>query len=161
MRPERDDGKQGEQRRSGSKNCLVGPLTLSFDTEVGAGFLEGDFDLPTVHEPGEDVARTCVEIGGEEGLRLELAFGIANEQPADWHWRGAAAIPDGGAAGDLDEAVGSAVPETDAVALPGDFGIIEDGGELLQPLAFDWWPPPALALLRREVEQIDIEPQTG
>src|ERR1700681_1998086 len=157
VRPQRDDGKQGEQGRSGSKNCLVGPLTLSFDTEMGAGFLEGDFDLPTAHEPGEDVARTCVEIGGEEGLRFEFAFGIANEQPADRHRRRAAAIPDGGAAGDFDDAVGSAVPETDAVALPGDLGIVEDGGELFQPLAFDWWPPPALALLRRGVGQTCIE----
>src|SRR6202163_494492 len=128
---------------------------------MGAGFLEGDFDLPATDEPSEDIARTGVEIGSQKGLGFEFAFGIANEQPADRHQRRAAAIPDGGAAGDFDDAVGSAVPETDAVALPGDLGIVEDGGELFQPLAFDWWPPPALALLRREVEQIGIEPQTG
>src|SRR5258708_40290594 len=87
---------------------------------------------------------------GEPGdLRLEFAFGIANEQPADRHRRRAAAIPDGGATGDFDEAVGSAVPEADAVALPGDFGIVEDGGELFQALAFDRRPAPAVTLLPR------------
>src|SRR6266852_4606316 len=78
---------------------------------MSAGFLEGDFDLQATDEPGEDIARTDVEIGSQEGLRFEFAFGIANEQPADRHWRRAAAIPDGSAAGDLDEAVGSAVPQ--------------------------------------------------
>src|SRR6266478_7385450 len=81
---------------------------------MSAGFLEGDFDLPATDEPGEDIARTDVEIGSQEGLRFEFAFGIANEQPADRHRRRAAAIPDGGATGDFDEAVGSAVPEADA-----------------------------------------------
>jgi len=47
---------------------------------MSAGFLEGDFDLPATDEPGEDIARTDVEIGSQEGLRLEFAFGIANEQ---------------------------------------------------------------------------------
>src|ERR1700681_2745460 len=116
---------------------------------MGAGFLEGDFDLPATDEPGEHIARTGVEIGSQEGLRVEFAFGIANEQPADRHRRRAAAIPDGGAAGDFDEAVGSAVPETDAVALPGDFGIVEDGGELFQALAFDRRAATAVSLFRR------------
>src|SRR5258707_5972182 len=116
---------------------------------MSAGFLEGDFDLPATDEPGEDIARTDVEIGSQEGLRFEFAFGIANEQPADRHRRRAAAIPDGGATGDFDEAVGSAVPEADAVALPGDFGIVEDGGEPFPALAFDRQPAPAFTPLRR------------
>src|SRR5271157_3815381 len=72
-------------------------------------------DLPPTDEPGENIAGASVEVGGEEGLRLELACGIADEKPTDRHRRHAAAIPDGGAAGDFDDAVGSAVPETDAV----------------------------------------------
>src|ERR1700681_2875173 len=116
---------------------------------MGAGFLEGDFDLPATDEPSEDIARTGVEIGSQKGLGFEFAFGIANEQPADRHRRRAAAIPDGGAAGDFDEAVGSAVPETDPVALPGNFGIVEEGGELFQAFAFDRRSAAAFALLRR------------
>jgi len=45
--PESDDGEQAEQDRSGAKNRLVGLLTLGFDTEMGAEFLERDFELPT------------------------------------------------------------------------------------------------------------------
>jgi len=96
------------------RRIALSDLTLSFDPEMGSGFLEGDFDLPTAHEPGEDVARTCVEMVARKGLRFELAFGIANEQPADWHWRGAVRDTRWRAAGDFDDAVGSAVPETDA-----------------------------------------------
>ena len=106
------------------------PLALGFDAEMGAGFLEGDFDLPAADEPGEDIARTGVKIGCQKGLGLELPCGIANQEPADRHGRHAAAIPQCGAAGDLDEAIGLAVPETDAMALPGDFAIFENGGEL-------------------------------
>ena len=55
MRPKRYDGKQAEQGRSGSKDCLIGPLALCFDADVSAGFLECDLDLPATVEPGEDV----------------------------------------------------------------------------------------------------------
>jgi hypothetical protein len=87
---------------------------------VGANFGKCHLDLPPADEPCENVAGASIEVGGEESLRLELACRIANEKPTDRHWRRAAVIPDGGAAGDFDEAVGSAVPETDAAALPGD-----------------------------------------
>src|SRR6266704_4316156 len=64
--PERDDGEQSEQNRSGAKDRLVGPLALGFDAEMSAHFLEGDFDLPTTDEPSEDVARMRDESGGKE-----------------------------------------------------------------------------------------------
>ena len=104
---------------------------------MSAGFLKRDFDLPATHEPGKYVARMSVEIGCEECLRIELACGIADQEPADRHGGHAAAIPQRGAGGDLDDTIGSAVPETDAVALPGDFTIDEDGGELFLALALD------------------------
>src|SRR5882757_5998099 len=159
--PHSDDGEQAEQDRSGAQDGFVGPLTLGFDAEMGASFLEGDFDLPTADEPGEDVAWLSVEVCGEEGLRLELALGIADEKPSDRHRGHAAAIPDGRSAGDLDEAVGATIPEADTVALPSDFGIFEDSGELFEGLAFDGRPAAAFALLRWEVEEIGIEPQAG
>ena len=52
--------------------------------------------------------------------------------------------------GNLNHPVGSTVPETDATALPADFGIFENSGELLQGLAFDGGPAAAFALWRRE-----------
>jgi hypothetical protein len=111
VRPERDDGEQAEQNWRGPKNCLVGPLALGFDAEMGADFLEGDLDLPAADEPVEDVARISVAVGCQEGLRVEFAGGIADEKPADRHWRHAAMIPQRSAGCDLDDAVGSAVPD--------------------------------------------------
>ena len=67
------------------------------------------------------------EIGRQEGLRVELAGGVADEKPADRHRRNAAAIPQRGAGYDLDDAIGSAVPETDPIARPGYVAILEDG----------------------------------
>src|ERR1700687_2590927 len=63
--------------------------------------------------------------------------------------RHAAAIPQRGAAGDLDEAIGSAVPEADAVALPSEVAILEEGSELFQTLALDRGAATAFALVRR------------
>ena len=54
-----------------------------------------------------------------------------------------------------------AVPETDAIARPGDLAIFEDGGELVLALAFDRRPTPTSALLRRAIEQIGVEAQAG
>ena len=47
------------------------------------------------------------------------------------------------------------------MALPGEFGIVEDGGELFQALAFDRRSAAAFALLRREGEQVGVQPQPG
>ena len=81
-----------------AKDRLVGPLTLGLYAEMSANFRECYFDLPATDEPGEDVAGTSVEVGGEEGLRFELAFGIADEKPTDRHRGHGAAIPQRGAA---------------------------------------------------------------
>src|ERR1700730_8503582 len=118
-------------------------------------------DLPSTDDPGEDVAGTGVDVCGEEGLRLELAFGVTHEKPTDRHWRHAAAMPESRAAGDLDETVGSAVPETDAVAPPNDFAILDESGQLLQGLTLDWRTTTAFALLRREREQSGVKAPAG
>ena len=102
-----------------------------------------------------------VEIGCQERLRIEFTGGIADQEPADRHRRYPAAIPQRGSGGDLDEAVVLAVPETDAIAHPGDFAIPEDGGELFLALALDRRPTATFALLRRAIEQIGVEAQAG
>ncbi len=47
------------------------------------------------------------------------------------------------------------------MALPGDFTIDEDGGELFLALALDRRPTAALAPLRREIEQVGVKTQAG
>jgi len=126
---------------------------------MDAGFLEGDFDLPPAYEPGEYVFWLGVRIGGEKGLRFEFAFGITDEEPAYRHRRDAGAIPKGGATGDIEGPVGAAIPATDVESLPGDGGIIEEGGELVEGFAFERRSTASLGLGWWEIEQVGIEPQ--
>ena len=128
---------------------------------MGADFLEGDFDLPAPDEPSNDIVGMRAEVGCEEGLRLKLAARIADQEPADRYWPDAAAIPQRGATGDLDEAVSPAVPLTDATALPRYSAILEDGGELVLWLTLEWGATAALTPGRREVEQVGIHAQAG
>ena len=53
MRPESDDGEQGEQGRGGAKDRHVGPLALGFDAEMSAGFFERDLDLECAPGAGQ------------------------------------------------------------------------------------------------------------
>jgi hypothetical protein len=47
----------------------------------------GDLADGVLIAPGEDIARTGVEIGCQKGLGLQLPCGIANQEPADRHGR--------------------------------------------------------------------------
>ncbi len=82
--PEGDQREQAKQSRGGAQSGEVGPLALSFDAEMGAGILEGDLKLPVGDEPSEDIDGSGVEIGTEEGLRLESAKWIADPSGARW-----------------------------------------------------------------------------
>src|SRR5262245_20250648 len=85
--PQRDDGEQGEQGRSGAQDGLVGPLALGLDAEMGANFLESELDLPAADEPSENVVGMSVEVSCQECLRVELAGWITDQEPADRHRR--------------------------------------------------------------------------
>ena len=84
VRPEGNEREQAEQRRGGAHDREVGPLALGFDAEMGTGFLEGDLELPAGDEPLEDIDRSGVEIGAEEGLRLRVRR--ADRGPAATEW---------------------------------------------------------------------------
>src|ERR1700681_1631912 len=159
--PECYDREQSEQDRCGAKDCFIRPLALGFDAKVSANFRKRHLDLPAADEPRENVARASIEVGGEECLWLELTSRIADEKPSNRYRRHAAAIPQRGAGGDFDEAVGSAIPKADTVTLPDNPAILDDGGQLFQGLTFDRPAAAAFALLRREVEQVGIETQAG
>jgi hypothetical protein len=147
--PQRDDREQGEESRGCAQDGVVGPLTLGLDAKVSADLLKSHLDLPATDEPGKNVMGMRIEVGRQECLRVEFAARIADEKPADRNWRNAAAIPQRGAACDLNDAIGPAIPQADPVALPGDLAILEDGGKFFVGLAFDrpaatpfalrWW----------------------
>src|SRR5208282_6417890 len=69
MRPESNQREQAERRRGRAHDRQIGPLTLSFDAEMGTDLLKGNLQLPTRDEPLEDIDGGGVEIGAEEGLR--------------------------------------------------------------------------------------------
>src|SRR5215472_18165906 len=148
-------------RGGGAQNCFVRPLALGLDAEMSADFFKGDLDLPATDEPGEDVARISVEVGRQEGLRVEFAGRIADQEPTDRHRIDAAAIPQRGSGSDLDKAVGPAVPQANAAALPRQPAIRKDGGELFVRFAFLGRSPPTLVLWWRDVEQLGIHAQAG
>ena len=62
---------------------------------------------PAQDEPLQHVVRCDVEIGGQEGVGVELPGRVAHQQPANWHGRQAGLIPDGRFGRDLDAAVGA------------------------------------------------------
>ena len=68
------------------------------------GFLERDLDLPASHVVLEHLWLAEVLIGREQGLRLEAALGVADQQPADRQRWLAGVIPQCLARADLDEA---------------------------------------------------------
>ena len=112
-------------------------MSLGFDAEMGAAFLERDLKLPAGDEPLEDIDRSGAEIGAEEGLWRELTARIADQQPANGHRGQTAVVPDSGAGGDLDGTIGAAVPKSDGVVLPNGIGVVQDLTELRQALALN------------------------
>src|SRR6188768_1337886 len=53
--PEGDKGEQRQQGRRGAGDGFVGPLALSFNTEVAPNLFERDLDRPAPDEPAQDV----------------------------------------------------------------------------------------------------------
>ena len=94
--PQRYKAVEAEQGGCCSRDCLVGPLPLGFDAEMGAGFCKGDFDLPAADEECDDVGRREGGVGAEKRLRSSLALGVSDKHPADWSGRRAGAIPECG-----------------------------------------------------------------
>jgi len=60
---EGDEGEQREQARCGAGDGEVRSLALGLDTEVGAGFLERDLQLPALDEPAQDLPGRATRIG--------------------------------------------------------------------------------------------------
>src|SRR3954462_356786 len=73
---ERDQGEQPEQTRRRTGDGQVRPLALGLDAEVVTHVPEGDFHLPALDEPGQDLQRIAGEVGAEERLGVEAALGV-------------------------------------------------------------------------------------
>ena len=56
---ERDEGEQREQAGRRACDGQLRPLPLGLDTEMVTHFPEGDFQLPALNEPGDDLERVA------------------------------------------------------------------------------------------------------
>ncbi len=93
-------------------------MSLSLHAEVGSRFVESHFDLPAPWKPLDDLFSGNVEIGAQQGLRLEALLGIADNHPADGHHGFSAVAPDSGAGGDFDFSFLFAIPLLHREPLP-------------------------------------------
>src|SRR5690242_21824773 len=109
LSPKGEKGEQAEQGGGGSRDGLIGPLALGLDAEMATDLGEGDLGAPAASKPAQDIERIGGEIGAQEGLRAELALAVAHQHVADRDVV-AGMRPDGGAADDLDRALGAAIP---------------------------------------------------
>lgn len=82
MGQQRHQREDPQERGGGAGDGLLVPLALGLHPQVGAHGLEGGLHLPAAHKPGNDLHRISREIGTQESLGSELAFGVANEHPA-------------------------------------------------------------------------------
>ena len=93
-------GEQPEESRCGAGDGPIRPLALSFYSQVRAHFLEGDLQLPTQHEPVDDLDRIDTEVGAEQSLGLKLPEGVSDRDPASGGRPLAQVVPDSGIGGD-------------------------------------------------------------
>ena len=60
---ESNQRKQAQESGCGASNSQVRPLALRFQSQVGTGFLESDFDIPAQDEPMEDLEWFRSQVG--------------------------------------------------------------------------------------------------
>lgn len=99
--PQCDEGIKPEQGRGRPQDGQIGPLSLCLDTEVGAHFGKGDFNLPTPHEEDKDVFGHEIAICAEEGLQRAHAAWVTNKTPSQGHDFAAGSIPQCGSRSDV------------------------------------------------------------
>jgi hypothetical protein len=134
---------------------------VSFDAKMGTNFLKGDLQLPTGDEPLENINRSRIKISAEESLRRQFAERIAHQQPPDRHRGQTRTVPDSRAGGDLNNTIGTAVPEGDSMVLPTCAGIVQHLRRGGQALSFDRWSSAARSSGRCGGIEIGVEAQSG
>src|SRR5215210_3880569 len=160
--------KQGDQREQpqegwcGSSDRQIRPLPLRLKSQMPAHLLEGYFQLPAHHEPGEDLLRIGLKVGTQEGLGFELSFGIAHQHPAHGHGEQACRVPYGRSRSYLDHALAAPVPVSDLDGLPNGCTVFGHLRKVGQPLTLYARPPylPTTTWSSRLVEG-GIQPEAG
>ena len=126
MRDERHQREQRQQGGRGPQDRQVRPLALGLHAQMFADLTQGDFQPPSQDEPLDHLDRLDVQISREQGLGLELAFRIADQDPTNRQGRLTAVIPDGRIRDDLHDAPPFTIPVGDRDPLPFRFSILSD-----------------------------------
>ena len=124
MSQECDPGEKTQQQRSGTGNRFVRPLALGFHAQVAAGFFQGDFHLPALYKPANNIHSTLFWIGAKQGKRSIVPLRVADQNPADGHRRFPVVEPDRRLRGDIHLTLLSVVPGQ-AQAQPGGVRVLQ------------------------------------
>src|SRR5215212_5791425 len=143
------DREQREQAGRRAGNRPIRPLALGLDAEMVAHFAEGDFHLPALDEPADDLQRLASGIGAQQGLRVEAMLRIAQQHPTDRQDWQASMAPDRGGGIDLDDPIALAVPAGYGDPYPGRVPGGQDLGEVRQACTLGAWPPDRPGSVRR------------
>ena len=163
---EDDDAEVTEEARRGAADGAGGPLALSFQAEVRAGLLEGDFDVRPLEVGREDRESIDLLVGAEERIRRESALVVAHQDPANAQRDAAIGVPERGAGSHVMQAQLLAVPGDD-LPLPG--GVADRGGGGVQSVNQLGLARPLLRLDPRgarrpnawRIVQLGVEHQAG
>ena len=167
---QRDPRKQSEQRQRHARDRGIRPLVLCFNTEVGAYFLECNFELPALHEPGADLQQVSPAVGAQQRLRLEFGRRVADEHPTQ-RYSGHATVtassrrdwvPDRCASCNFKRAfLVVALVACDSIVIPvnrdfrpGRFGVIQPGLQRWQTSTFAARVDTGLASIRKRVTTV-------
>ena len=109
MGKERNQREQAKECWGGAQNGQGRPLALRLNAQVRSRFFQGDLQLPTQHEPLDDLRRGGGQCGAAQSLRGELAQRITEQDPAQGDDGQAGVIPDSCATHQFDRALEVAI----------------------------------------------------
>src|SRR5215218_1139320 len=101
IRQQSDQRKQAQQKRCGTGNRLVRPLTLRFDAQMLTNMAKGRFHLPAAYEESQDLVRTERQVGRQQHLRVEFIGDIADKDKPKVNAGQTKMEPKGGASGNV------------------------------------------------------------
>lgn len=62
-------------------------MPLGFDTEMSTDFFKGDFNLPALPEPNQNLRWQGRQVSTKECLRVKVPLGVSHQHPPNGHSR--------------------------------------------------------------------------
>src|SRR3954469_8205010 len=137
-------------------------MPLGLEAQALPNLLKSGFHLPAPHEPTDDPFGSCIEIGAQQSLGLELFFRISDQNPTQGHGGQARAVPNRPRRNHLHNALLCAVPVSHRDGPPGGGGVLGYDRKVGQTLALEARSSYLVRLPRRgrSVEG-SVQPEAG